>query len=118
MKQDFLLKTLFILKSTVNEYYQKAIWKEFNIKTMKDYHNLHNQSDVLLQADIFENFTGISMKHYDLYLHWYFAASSLAWDAEWKLIKIELELHGDLYMLLMNEDGIRGEILAISHRHA
>ena len=31
-----------------------AVWKEFNIESMKDYHKLYNLSDVLLLADIFE----------------------------------------------------------------
>ena len=30
-----------------------AVWKEFNIESMKDYHKLYNLSDVLLLADIF-----------------------------------------------------------------
>ena len=39
-----------------DEYYQHAhtVWKEFNIKSMKDYHNLYNLSHILLLADIFE----------------------------------------------------------------
>ena len=32
----------------------QTVWKEFNIETMKDYHNFYNLSDVLLLADIFE----------------------------------------------------------------
>ena len=49
-----------------DEDYQNAhtVWKEFNIESMKDYHNLYNLSDVLLLADIFENFRNISMNHY------------------------------------------------------
>ena len=37
-----------------DEDYQHAqtVWSEFNIETMKDYHNLYNLSDVLLLADI------------------------------------------------------------------
>ena len=38
-----------------DEDYQHAqtVWKEFNIESMNDYHNLYNLSDVLLLADIF-----------------------------------------------------------------
>ena len=45
-------------ESITDEDYQHAqtVWKEFNIETMKDYHNLYNLSDVLLVADIFEHF--------------------------------------------------------------
>ena len=34
----------------------QTVWKEFNCKTLRDYHDLFNVSDVLLLADIFENF--------------------------------------------------------------
>ena len=42
----------------IDEDYQHAqtVWKEFNIESMKDYHNLYNLSEVLLLADIFKNF--------------------------------------------------------------
>ena len=41
-------------ESITDEDYQQAqtVWKEFNIETMKDYHNLYNLSDVLFLADI------------------------------------------------------------------
>ena len=39
-----------------DEDYQHAqtVWKEFNIESMKDYHNLYNLSDVLLLVDVFK----------------------------------------------------------------
>ena len=44
--------------------------------------------------------------------------SSLAWDAALKIAQVQLELLNDSDMLLMIENGIRGEIATISHRHA
>ena len=59
----------------------QAVWKEFNIESMKDYHNLYNLSDVLLLADVFENFRNICLIHYGLDSAWYYSAQGLAWDA-------------------------------------
>ena len=85
---------------------------------MKDYHNLCNLSDVLLLADIFENFRNICMNPYRLDPAWYFSAPGLAWDAALKITTVQLELLSDPDMLLMIESGIRGGIATISHRHA
>ena len=103
-----------------DEDYQHAhtVWKEFHIETMKDYHKLHNLSDVLLLTDIFENFRSICMNHYGLDPAWYFSTPGLAWDATLKITKVELVLLIDLDMLLMIERWIRGGIATISHLHA
>ena len=73
---------------------------------MKEYHKLYNLSDVLLLADIFENFRGICMNHYGLDPAWYFSAPGLAWDAALKITKVELELLSDPDILLKIESGI------------
>ena len=49
-----------------------AVWEEFDMKTFKDYHNLYNVSDVLLLADVFENFRGVCMENYHLDPAWYY----------------------------------------------
>ena len=85
---------------------------------MKDYHNWYNLSDVLLLADIFENFRNICMNHYGLNPARYYIAPGLAWDDILKITKVQLELLSDPDMLLMIESGIRGGIEAISQRHA
>ena len=73
----------------------QTVWNEFNIETMKDYHNLYNLSDALLLADIFENFRNICMNHYGLDPAWYFGATGLAWDAALKITNVQLELLSD-----------------------
>lgn len=42
----------------------KEVWEEFGCKTLRDYHNLYNKSDVLLLADVFENFRDVCMENY------------------------------------------------------
>ena len=98
MKKVFLQKKNFIPNSRVkvlqDEDYQHAhtVWKKFNIASMKDYHKIYNLSDVLLLADIFENFSNICMNYYGLDPVWYFSTPGLAWDATLKIIKNQLEL--------------------------
>ena len=68
---------------------------------MKDYHTSYNLSDVLLLADMFENFRSICMNHYRLNPAWYLSSQGLAWDAALKIITVQLELLSDQDMLLM-----------------
>ena len=103
-----------------NEDYEHAqnVWKTFEMKTMRDYHNLYNRSDVLLLADIFENFRKVCKENYDLDPCWYYTAPGLSWDACLKSTGIKLELLTDPNMLHMFEKGIRGGISMIPTRHS
>ena len=95
----------------------KTVWKEFEIGSMREYHDLYLLSDVLLLADVFENFRNVCLKNYKLDAAWYYTAPGLAWDAALKITGVELELLTDPDMLLMIEKGIRGGISMISQRH-
>ena len=96
----------------------KKVWETFNMKTMRDYLNLYLQSDVLLLADVFENFRDVCQTNYGLDPAWYYTAPGLAWDAMLKLTKIELEMIIDIDMLIMIDKGVRGGISQISNRYA
>ena len=93
------------------------VWKTFNMKNFKDYHELYNITDVLLLADVFENFRDLCLKNYKLDPVYYFTTPGLAWDACLKMSGIQLELLSDVNMLLMFEKGIRGGISIISNRY-
>ena len=95
----------------------QMVWNEFGFKTLREYHNLYNMSDVLLLADIFENFRDVCSEHYKLDPAWYFTSPGLAWDAALKITGIDLELLSDYDMILLIKHGIRGGISTISNRY-
>ena len=98
------------------EHAQK-VWEAFDCKTLKDYHDLYLKSDVILLADVFETFRDLCMTNYELNPAWYYTAPGLAWDAALKMTKVGLELLTDIEMLDMVEEGIRGGVSSIMHRH-
>ena len=51
------------------EHAQK-VWREFDCKTMRDYHDLYLKSDVLLLTDVFKNFRYLCLKNYELDPTW------------------------------------------------
>ena len=93
------------------------VWNVFKMKTLKDYHGLYNETDVLLLADVYENFRNNNLTIYNLDPAHYFTAPGLSSDACLKITGVELELLTDPNMLLMWERCIRGGISMISNRY-
>ena len=94
----------------------QRIWKEFGIKDLGEYHDLYLKSDVLLLADVFEEFRNVCLENYSLDPAWYYTSPGLSWDALLKHSGVKLELLTDPDMLLMFEKGIRGGISMIPNR--
>ena len=95
----------------------KKVWEVFEMKHLQDYHKIYNETDVLLLADVFENFRNLCLENYKLDPAHYYTAPGLAWDAALKITKVKLELLSDIDMLLMVEKGIRGGVSMISNRY-
>ena len=102
-----------------NEDYCHAqkVWNTFQLQTMGEYHNLYLKSDILLLADVFENFRKTCLQYYKLDPCHYFTSPGLSWDAMLKMTDIQLELMTDIDMFQFIEKGMRGGISYIANRY-
>ena len=46
--------------------HMQKVWKEFGIRNFGDYHDLYQQTDVILLANVFEAFRDTCLDHYKL----------------------------------------------------
>ena len=76
---------------TDEEYeHAKNVWKEFEMETMRNYHDLYMITEVLILADVFENFRKICMENCKLDPAWYYTSPGLSWNALLKITKVKL----------------------------
>ena len=76
--------------SDENYTHVKKVWETFEMKNLEDYHNLYNRVDVLLLADVYENFREICITNYNLDPAHYYTAPGLAWDAALNVTEVKL----------------------------
>ena len=102
-----------------DEQYKHAqnVWDTFNLKTMGDYHDLYLKSDILLLADVFENFRKTCLQYYKLDPCHYFTSPGLSWDAMLKMTDIKLKLMVNIDMFQFIEKGLRGGTSYIANRY-
>ena len=94
------------------------IFNHFNLQTLGDLHDLYVKQDVLLLADVIENYREMCLTSYKLDPLHYPTAPSLSWDACLRYTRARLELLTDVDMYLFVEKGIRGGLTMITHRMA
>jgi hypothetical protein len=83
----------------------RKVWDHFGCKTLGEYSDLYLKVDVMLLADVFENFRDICMKTYNLDPAHYYTAPGFSFDCMLKYTEMKLELLTDYDMLLMFEKG-------------
>ena len=94
------------------------VWRDFGIRNLGEYHNLYLRTDVILLANVFEEFRRVCMENYGLDPAHFYMAPGLAWRACLKKTGIRLDLLLNPDMLLMVERGIRVGITQSVHRWA
>ena len=92
------------------------IWEKFECKNIGDYCDLYCRTDVLLLADVFENFRKKCLLYYKLDPTHYFTSPGMSWDALLKKTGVEIELLTDYDQYMFIERGIRGGISMSSKR--
>ena len=93
----------------------QKVWETFNMSNMGDYHDTYLKSDVLLLADVFENFRRTCLEYYKLDPCHYYTSPGLSWDALLKMSDVKLELLTDIDMHQFIEKGTRGGFCYIAN---
>ena len=94
------------------EEYERAqkVWSEFNIENMQQYHDLYLNLDVLLLADVFENFRQTCIMDYGLYPAHYYTLPGFAFNACLKFTEQELDLFTDSEKFLLSRTLFAAEL--------
>ena len=81
--------------------YSQSVLRKIGCRTLREYMQLYLTTDVCLHADFFVNFRATCHDAYELYFAYFVSAPQLAWNAMFKISKIELQLLSDQEMYRM-----------------
>ena len=70
------------------------------MKNVADYHEHYLKNDVLLLADVFENFIDTCLKFYEIDPCHYFSSPGLSWAAMLKMKGVKLEKNSDIALVI------------------
>ena len=98
----------------------KQVFELFQCRNLGDYHDVYLKTDVLLLADVFENFRKTCMNNYKLDPAHFYTSPGLSWLAMLKKTGKRIELFNDEQVDMLNlfEQNKRGGICMISKRYA
>ena len=75
--------------SDENYDHAKRDCQNFEIKCLREYHDLDAQSDAALLVDVFENFRNMCLEIYEIDSAYFLSAPGLAWQAVLKKSKVK-----------------------------
>lgn len=88
----------------------EKVWKTFECKTLRDYHDLYLNLDTVLLADVMERFRNESFEVYGLCPTHFITAPGLSWNACLKMTGIKLQLLTDPDMNIFFTDAFFGGV--------
>ena len=88
------------------------VFDRFEMKMMKDYHDLY------LLVDVFEKFRNASLKKYGLCANHYLSSKTLSWVGILSMIKVKAELISDVDTYFFFEKGMKVGPCDISKRYS
>jgi len=83
-----------------------------------DHHDAYLKTDVLLLADVFENFREMCLKNYGLDPAHFNTTPGMSFQACLKMFGVKLDLFTDPDMHLFFENNVRGGVSVVSNRYA
>ena len=93
----------------------QEVWQTFEMKNFREYHDLYLETDVLLLADVFMNYTIMCLKDDGLDSSHYVSTPGMFNDSLYKSSGAELKLMTDMDKYLMVENGIREGMTIVCH---
>lgn len=119
LKQKHFFSSLYNSNITEEDYeHYKKVCKQMKISNLGEYHDLYLRSDVLLLADVFENFRSFCLNEYNLDPAHYYTLPGFGWDALLKMTEVKLDLITDVDLYLFIEQSKRGGVSMISTKYA
>lgn len=98
--------------------FAQEVWKKFQCQTMRDYLFIYLLADVLLLADVFENFRSTSLQNYDLDPVYFLSNNQYTMTAFLWKTQSRLELFTDCNKYLFCKSAIRGGVSMAVNRYA
>ena len=100
-KEDFYSHEVMKILLLQVTHKQKNNCKDFETTNLGEYHDLYVENNTLLLPDVFENFTNMFLKIYELDTSKFLSDSGLVWQAALKKTKVKLDHLIDIDMLFM-----------------
>ena len=76
--------------SDIDYAHASRVWDAFGCETIADYHDVYLQLDVLLLVNFFDKFRRTCLDFYSLDPLHYYTTPGLAWDAAFRMSRVEL----------------------------